>query len=316
MSNSDPNQQNLFSQPLRWLITGGTGFIGSALARKRLSVGDSVSILTRNPNAAERQFKDVKGDLAFIAGLNNVATADQFDIIVNLAGEPLFGGLWTEKRKKAFFSSRISTTNRLVELVSRLQVKPSCMISGSAIGFYGMHPEEAFNEECPPGTDDMARLCREWEEAAMPVATNGVRLVRVRIGLVLHESGGMLAPLSLSAKFSMAAKLGSGNQWMSWIALEDMVALIEFCATSKTVEGAINGTAPNPVKQAEFVDTLAAHYSRPRFIRIPAAPLKLLLGEMSDLLLEGQKVLPVAAEKAGFTFGYPHLSQALKQKAP
>lgn len=307
------SQNDLFTQPQSWLITGGTGFIGSELVRKRLNIGDTVTILTRNREKAETKFADGSDRLNIVASLDDISENERIDTIVNLAGEPLFGGLWTAKRKKAFFTSRISTTTRLIELMERLTTKPKCMISGSAIGYYGMDPDQDFTENSDAGNDEMARLCKEWEAAAMPTEALGVRLVRLRIGLVLHDSGGMLAPLSLSAKLGLAAKLGDGQQWMSWIALKDMVALIEHCAAHSTAKGAVNATAPMPVQQETFVTALAENYGRPRFLRMPGAPLKFLLGGMADMLLGGQKVLPKRANELGFQFTCPSLKDALSQ---
>lgn len=311
MPKTDTPQNDLFAQPQHWLITGGTGFIGAELVRKRIDKGDMVTILTRNTEKAKKQFAECGNRLKIVGSLDDIDSKDRVDTIVNLAGEPLFGGPWTSKRKKAFFTSRISTTTRLIELIERLTSKPKCMISGSAIGYYGMDPDKDFTETSLSGDDEMARLCREWEAAAMPAEALGVRLVRLRTGLVLHESGGMLAPLSLSAKLGLAAKLGDGQQWMSWIALTDMVALIDYCAANGAVAGAMNGTAPNPVRQATFVNTLADHYGRPRFLRMPGAPLRWILGGMADLLLGGQKVLPKQAEALGFNFSCPTLEDAL-----
>ena len=295
------------SQTQKWLITGGTGFIGKALTKKLLSDGKHVSVLTRNPAAAS---KHMPPSVSLISDLSTLPSDASFDYIVNLAGEPLFGGLWTAKRKQAFFDSRLGTTSALVELVERMAEKPQAVISGSAIGYYGMSLTSEFDETSTAGGDEMARLCSAWEAAAKPIADAGVRLAYLRTGLVMDKSGGMLPPLILSSKLCMGAKLGHGQQWMSWISLNDIVRLIMFIAKNDTISGPVNGTAIKPLQQSEFSDTLARHVGRPRILIIPAAPLRLVLGDMADLLLNGQKVLPTKASNAGFVFNETELQQA------
>ncbi|WP_262693151.1 TIGR01777 family oxidoreductase [Kordiimonas aquimaris] len=291
----------------KWLITGGTGFIGKALSASLVNSGMHVTVLTRNTAKAANHMPD---KVNLISDLTALPSDISFDCIVNLAGEPLFSGLWTAKRKQAFFDSRLGTTSALVTLIERMENKPSVMISGSAIGYYGMSLETEFTENGPPGTDEMAQLCDQWEKAAAPIKQTGVRLAYLRTGLVMDKSGGMLPPLLLSSKLCMGAKLGDGQQWMSWISLNDIVRLILFVAKDQTISGPVNGTAPAPVNQTEFSDALAAHVNRPRFLRMPAAPMRLILGDMADLLLNGQKVLPAKALSAGFEFQEPELKQA------
>ncbi len=282
-----------------WLLTGGSGFIGAALVAELKRKGVRLIVLSRNQN--KTQIK-LGRHVTVITSLDILKPSDQIDVVVNLAGEPLFGGLWTKKRKQAFFSSRLDTTKALVQLINQLEHKPAVMISGSAIGYYGADPEKTFVESSEAGSDDMARLCTEWEQTAAPVAKEGVRLVLLRIGLVLDKAGGMLAPLMLASRLGLGARLGSGRQWMSWITRDDLVRMILFAADHPAVKGPINGTAPNPVTQKVFADTLAKHVRRPRFFWIPAFVLRLFLGQMSDLLLKGQKVLPRKATDMGFAF--------------
>lgn len=290
-----------------WLITGGSGFIGQALVRALKKSGNGIFVLSRNRNKTQVALgRHVK----VIESLDEIPSDQTVDVVVNLAGEPLFGGLWTKKRKQKFFDSRLSITSSLIDLLKRLKQKPSVMISGSAIGFYGMHPTKDFHECADPGDDEMARLCQEWEAAAKPAEELGVRLVLLRIGLVLDKSGGMLGPLMLSSKLGLGARLGSGRQWMSWITREDLVRMIIFAAEHPAVKGPINGTAPNPVHQTEFANALAKHVKRPRFLWAPAAPLKIMLGDMAALLLNGQKVLPRKAIDMGFAFNANHIEDA------
>lgn len=290
-----------------WLITGGSGFIGQALVSTLKKNGDGLFVLSRNRNKTQITLgRNVK----VIESLDEIPSDQRIDVIVNLAGEPLFGGLWTKKRKQKFFDSRLSTTTNLIELLKRLEHKPSVMISGSAIGYYGMDPSKDFHECAEPGSDEMARLCQEWEAAAKPAEDLGVRLVLLRIGLVLDKSGGMLGPLMLSSKLGLGSRLGTGKQWMSWITREDLVRMIVFAAEHPAVKGPINGTAPNPVRQIDFANALAKHVKRPRLLWAPATPLKLVLGDMATLLLNGQKVLPRKAIDMGFAFNASHIEDA------
>lgn len=294
-------------QPKTWLITGGSGFIGSALVATLKQQGMRITVLSRNNTKTQvRLGRDVR----VVTSLDAIARSENIDVVVNLAGEPLFGGIWTKKRVRRFFDSRLDTTKAVVELISRLDRKPSVMISGSAIGYYGTDTEKTFKECSHAGTGEMARLCQEWEQAAAPVAAQGVRLVLLRIGLVLDKSGGMLAPLLLASKLGLGSRLGSGNQWMSWIARRDLVRLILFAADHPAVKGALNGTAPEPVTQKTFANALAHHVRRPRWLWMPSTPLKLALGAMADLLLTGQKVIPRKATDMGFDFEVADIADA------
>ncbi len=290
-----------------WLITGGSGFIGQALVRSLKQSGDGIFVLSRQRNKTQVSLgRHVK----VIESLDEIPTDQRIEVVVNLAGEPLFGGLWTKKRKRKFFDSRLSTTSDLIALLKRLNNTPSVMISGSAIGYYGMHPTQDFHECADPGDDEMARLCREWEAAAKPAEDLGVRLVLLRIGLVLDKAGGMLGPLMLSSKLGLGARLGTGKQWMSWITREDLVRMIIFAADHPAVKGPVNGTAPNPVQQIDFATALAKHVKRPRLLWAPAMPLKAVLGDMATLLLNGQKVFPRKAIDMGFAFNANHIEDA------
>jgi uncharacterized protein (TIGR01777 family) len=291
-----------------WLITGGTGFIGSELVTNLLEDGHRVTVLTRNP---EKTGKSLNKETRLIRSVQDINSDAIVDVMVNLAGEPLFSSRWTRARKRAFFNSRLTMTADLVSLVNRLKQKPTVMISGSAIGFYGMHPRQTFTESNHAGGDEMARLCQEWETAARPVEALDVRLVLLRTGLVLDKSGGMLSPLLFSSKLGLGTRLGTGKQWMSWITRSDLVRMIRFIAETKPIAGPVNGTAPNPVSQVEFADQVSKSVNRPRFFWAPAWVLRLLLGEMSELLLYGQKVLPEKIQAAGFSFKAADIETAL-----
>ena len=291
------------------MITGGSGFIGQQLVSTLKQERCRIFVLTRN---REKTQIKLGRHVSVLTSLNELPATEKIDVIVNLAGEPLFGGRWSKRRKQAFFDSRLKTTKALVSLVDRLERKPSVMISGSAIGYYGMRNDEICHECAPTGDDEMAALCQQWEEAATPVHDTGVRLVLLRIGLVLDKTGGMLAPLLLATKLGLGTRLGTGKQWMSWITRRDLVRMIQFIAEHPAVKGPINGTAPNPVTQVEFADALAKHAKRPRIFWAPAPILKMLLGQMSSLLLTGQKVLPRKATDMGFDYTAPHIQDAFK----
>lgn len=291
-----------------WLITGATGFIGTALVEALLKEGCTVRVLSRDEEKASKKFGS---GITAISSLDQIESNARIDAVVNLAGEPLFGGPWTKRRKRAFRTSRIGTTNDLIGLFRRLKTKPKVLISGSAIGYYGMNREREFIETDHAGSDEMARLCHEWEQAALPACDMGIRLVKLRIGLVLDKSGGMLEPLSLATKLGLGARLGTGKQWMSWITRHDLVNLILFAANNSSVEGPLNATAPQPVRQKDFADALANALQRPRLLVAPAFLLSLLLRDMAPLLLEGQKVLPQKALDLGFEFAADDISKAL-----
>lgn len=290
-----------------WLITGGSGFIGQALVDALKEHGDRAIVLSRQQNKTQIKL----GRTArVVTSLDQIARDQTIDVVVNLAGEPLFGGLWTKRRKQAFFDSRLGTTQKLLAFLETLTVTPGVMISGSAIGYYGMDGSQEFHECADPGEDEMARLCLEWEQAAKPAEDMGIRLVLLRIGLVLDKSGGMLKPLMLANRLGLGTRLGSGRQWMSWITRTDLVRMILFAAEHPAVKGPLNGTAPTPVRQEEFADTLARKKRRPRWLWMPAFVLKAMLGDMASLLLGGQKVLPRKAVDMGFAFTTPDLTGA------
>jgi len=291
-----------------WLITGGTGFLGSALIASLVDSSDEITILTRNPEHAVNGFG---ARVHAIKSLDEIGKDSRVDIIVNLAGEPLFPKPWTKNRVKAFATSRHGTTRQLVDLIERLDRAPSTFISGSAIGFYGTSLDRVFTETSQPGDDMLASLCDDWEATAKQAERTRVCLIRT--GLVLDPSGGLLGPQVLAAKLGGAAKLGDGQHWQSWISLDDWVRIVHHLLDKDQLSGPFNATAPNPVRQIDFADTLAKALRRPRFFRIPALILRALMGKQSALLLEGQKVLPERLIASGFAFQDPDLSDYMTE---
>jgi uncharacterized protein (TIGR01777 family) len=290
---------------MHYLITGGSGFIGSALCRSLTADGHRVTVLTRNIARARQRVPDA----ALL--IDRLDFAQDVDAVVNLAGENLADGRWTAARKREFLASRIGTTKRLLDWIARRDRAPAVLVSGSAIGWYGPRGDEELDEDAEIGTDFSAHLCRDWEAEARKAEAFGVRVCLLRTGIVLDNDGGALKQMLLPFRFGLGGPMGSGRQWMSWIARADLVVLIRWLVDNAGASGAYNGTAPAPVTNAEFAKTLGKALHRPALLRAPAFALKLLFGEMSDLLLTGQRVVPARASAAGFVFRYPALQPAL-----
>jgi uncharacterized protein (TIGR01777 family) len=292
------------------LITGGTGFIGTRLAEALADAGHAVTILTRDP----RKGRKFRGRVTLIENLQTLGRDTPFDAVVNLAGEPVAEGRWTSARKRRILESRLATTEAVTRFIAKAKKKPAVLVSASAVSIYGTDPEASFTEESegPPGFGH--DVCTEWEHAAREAERQGVRVVMLRIGLVLGASGGMLARLLLPFECGLGGPMGSGRQWMSWIHLDDIVGLILHAIATETVRGPMNGTAPEPVRNADFARGLARALRRPALLRLPAFALRLAFGEMADhLMLEGQRVLPKQAEETGYQFLYPTLPEALRE---
>lgn len=288
------------------LITGGSGFIGTALCRALLARGDGLTVLTRSAARAGARLP------AAVCCIENLAHAAPADAVVNLAGENLGDGRWSAARKQRFVDSRVQTTRRLIDWMQTGQ-RPQVLVSGSAIGWYGARGDEELGENAPPGRPNefSAQLCRAWEAEALQAEALGVRTCLLRIGIVLERDGGSLQQMLLPFRMGLGGVMGSGAQWMSWIHRDDLVGLILWLIDTPQAQGAYNGTAPQPVRHREFVRTLARTLHRPAFMPLPAPALRLLLGEMAGLVLEGQRVLPRRALRGGYAFRYPDLASAL-----
>lgn len=294
------------------LITGGSGFLGSALVANWLQQGHRITVLSRNPQAAQRRL----GDVDAVADLKQLGVDSHFDAVVNLAGEPIFGGLWTQSRKQKLRDSRIKLTEQLVAFIGSLAVKPEVLISGSAIGIYGDQGDTLLTENSPTSPDFAQQLCADWEQAARQAESLGVRVCLIRTGLVLDNGGGLLQRMLPAFRLGLGGRLGSGKQWMSWIHRRDWVAIVDTLLNNPELRGAFNATAPNAVTNAEFACCLAKQLRRPPLLPMPAALLKLLLGEMSSLMLGSQHVLPERLLAANFSFEFSTLDAALQQILP
>lgn len=292
---------------MNYLITGGSGFIGSALTTSLLKDGHHVTWHSRDV-AKARQRAPVA-----VTVIDRYESAQDVDVVINLAGENLAAGRWTETRKRAFRESRIGNTQRLVAWMATLPRKPAVMVSGSAIGWYGPRDDERLDENSKPGDDFSARLCRDWEAEAVKAEALGIRVCRLRTGIVLAADGGALAKMLPPFRLGIGGPMGDGRQWMSWISRDDLIALIRWLVETSSATGAYNGTAPDPVTNADFARTLAAALHRPAVIRTPAFALRLLFGEMADLLLTGQRVMPTRAVAEGFSFQNSHLAAAVER---
>ncbi len=232
------------------------------------------------------------------------------DAVIHLAGEPV-GQRWTEDVKQRIISSRVDGTRHLVNALSKLDHPPQVLVCASAVGYYGSRGDHILTEASSPGSDFLARVVVDWEEAAQTAESLGIRVVRLRFGMVLGH-GGALAKLLTPFRYGVGGKLGSGHQWMPWIHIDDVVNLILFSISYSVVRGAVNATAPHPVTNQEFTTRLATALHRPGVLPVPAFALKLVFGEMSEMLLASQRVLPTVAKSAGFRFQYPDLHAALE----
>jgi uncharacterized protein (TIGR01777 family) len=292
------------------LVTGGTGFIGSRLCAVLVEAGHDVTVLTR----AQRHARGLDPRVRVIDSLDGIDSDRAFDAIVNLAGASIASRPWTARRKRLLIASRVEMTRKLAALVARLERRPRVLVNGSAIGIYGVDEERIFTES-DDGADCFSRaLCRAWENAALEFERLGVRVCRLRIGLVLAASGGVLGQLLLPFEFGLGGPIGNGRQWMSWIHRDDVVGLILHAIGHDNVAGALNATAPEPVTNRDFVRALGRALHRPAFLPLPALPLRIAMGDMAqELLLSGQRVLPARALETGYRFRFPALAGALQE---
>jgi uncharacterized protein (TIGR01777 family) len=290
------------------LVTGATGFIGRRLVEALASAGHDVTVLTRDAaNAATLQ-----APLRIVTSLAQVPNDALIDAVINLAGEPLANGRWTIRKRRKILSSRLRTTHDVLRLVARLRQRPALLINGSAVGWYGMWQDETLTEFDGGKRCFSHRLCEAWECAAKKAQRFGVRVVRLRIGVVLGIDGGMLSQVLIPFEFGLGGPMGSGRQWMSWIERDDLVRLIAHIMATPSLTGAVNATAPVPVTNSDFARALGRALRRPVWLRIPAALLRGLAGAFADeLLLGGQRVLPDKAQAGGFVFRHETVESAL-----
>jgi uncharacterized protein (TIGR01777 family) len=294
---------------MRILITGGTGLIGRQLCRILQAEGHQLTVLSRRPETVAAKCGVA---VQAMASLAEYSAEHSFDAVINLAGEPIADQAWNEKRKKALRDSRVALTRELVERIAAAKYKPAVLLSASAIGFYADCGDIAQDESAPAGDNFPAKLCVEWEMAALAAEKLGVRVCLLRSGLVLSRDGGLLERMVPPFKLGMGARIGNGRQWMSWIHIDDHLAMLIKLLHDENASGPYNLTAPNPVTNAEFTATLAETLHRSTRFAAPAALIKLTMGERACLLLEGQRILPRRMKENGYQFAFETLDRALK----
>ena len=293
-------------------VTGGSGFVGTALCRGLLADGHSVTVLTRDARAKEHLPKGAGiclGNPTEPGAWQDEASGSQG--FVNLAGASIFGR-WTPEHKEAIKNSRVLATRHLAQALARgKDPEQKVLVSASAVGFYGFRQDEELDETSEGGDDFLARVCREWEAEARQASETGARVVTARFGIVLDRSGGALAKMLPPFRMGLGGPLGSGKQWFSWITLRDLVGAALYCLTHPEMRGPVNFTAPEPVTNKALARALGAKLKRPALFPVPGFTVRMALGELGSVLLEGQKVLPKKLLYSGFRFQCPSLKQAL-----
>ena len=292
---------------MKILIGGSHGLVGTALIKSLEAQGHEIFRLVRHAPTSKTEV-EWSPDRYSIA----LARIEGFDAVVNLAGESIAEGRWTDEKKRRIRESRVKGTKLLGDALANLTVRPKTFVCASAIGYYGNRGDELLTETSAPGDDFLAKVCAEWEQATALAAEKGIRVVNARFGVILDNNGGALQKMLPPFRMGVGGRIGSGKQWMSWIALDDVIGGIKFALANESVRGPVNFVSPNPVTNAEFTKTLGKVLSRPTIFSIPAFAVKLMFGEMGEaLLLGGQRVAPVRLVGGGFEFRYPQLQAAL-----
>jgi len=299
---------------MKIIIAGGTGFIGTALINDLTASGHHVTLLTRNPQRVQRHSSGLldaeQWDGATIGAWSQ--RLDGADAVINLTGESIGGKRWSSKQKELLTTSRLNATNAIVEAISRAVKKPEVLISASAVGYYGNVVDGDVTEDFPSGGDFLATLCKRWEESAMAARKFGVRVVTPRIGVVLDRDGGALKKMLLPFSLFAGGPLGSGKQWFPWVHRDDVVSVVRFALSERALSGPVNVAAPEYVNMKQFCAALGKVMRRPSWAPVPSFVLQMMLGEMSTIVLTGQKVVPQKLLQMKFQFKYPSLVLALQ----
>lgn len=298
---------------MRIIISGGSGLIGRALTKELIADGHEVGIISRNPNRLKGLPNDVKAfgwsDKEFIEHFEGI------DAVINMVGASIAGDSplkmrWTPRRKRQILESRVKGGEMITQAIQSVSDKPKVLIQQSAVGYYGPRGDEIVDESFPNGDDFLAEVTRHWEDSTKPVEALGVRRVITRTGLVFSSKGGIFPLFTLPFSLFVGGPIGSGQQYLSWIHIDDLVNAIRFIIETESAEGVFNATSPNPVKNADFARVLGKAMKRPAFVPVPSFVLKLALGEASTLALDGQRVVPKRLLEAGTTFRYKTLTDA------
>ena len=299
--------------PLRVAIPGGTGLIGTRLVGELLDRGHEPIVLTRSPERSRDRFPGIgvrrwspedSGD--------NCAPFDDADAIVNLAGAPIDAGRWTVERKDRIRDSRVNGTRRVVRCAASGSRRAEVLVAGSAVGYYGSRGDACLDEGTAGGTGFLADVCEALEREAEAASDLGMRVIRLRTGVVLSAEGGALEKISRPFRFGLGGRLADGRQWFSWIHMADLVRMIVHCLETRSISGAVNAVSPNPVSNADFTKTLGDVLGRPAVLRVPGPVLRLAIGELADALLSSQRAVPDRLLRDGFSFEFPDLRQALE----
>lgn len=294
---------------MKVLVSGASGLVGSAVVDNLSSKGVEVLQLVRKTP------RDVAREIVWnpSEGIADTSKLEGLDAVIHLAGEPIAEGRWTEEKKRRIRESRARGTQVLAEALSKLERKPETLLSASAVGYYGSRGSQILTEESEPGDDFLARVCREWEDATAPAVEAGIRVVMMRFGVILSAEGGALAKMLTPFKLGVGGRLGSGEQFMSWISLGDVVGVIDFLLDKVSLSGPVNTVAPNPVTNREFTEALGEALSRPTLLPVPKFALRVAFGEMADVaLLASQRAEPARLKSNGYLFRHSELKDALR----
>lgn len=296
---------------MKIVLAGATGFIGERLVRRLREEGHALTILTRQRRENKEGVSYARWDGKTVEEW--ATSIDGSDAIINLAGEPIAAKRWSKSRKDLILSSRVNATKAIVEAIAKATKKPEVLLNASAVGFYGDVKEGEVTESHPPSSDFLGTTCAKWEEAARKAEASGVRVVRFRTGIVLEKNGGALKKLLLPFNLFVGGPLGTGRQWFPWIHIDDEIGAIVFALTNKSLSGPVNLAAPEPATMHGFCKALGRAVGRPSWAPVPGFVLQIVLGEMSTMLLGGQKIIPKKLLEAGYKFQFPQLDMALRQ---
>ena len=320
--NTPPLKQTVrkkqLGEHMKIAVTGATGFIGTRLVEKLQEQKHQIVVFSRNADRARSTFPSASFPNVEIVAYTPTQSGpwqqsiSGCDGVVNLAGESIAEGRWTDTRKRNIMESRQVGTEKIVEAIAQAESKPAVLVNSSAIGYYGTSETDRFDETSTPGNDFLAEVCKNWEAAAQKVKEQDTRLVIIRTGIVL-AMGGAIAKMYLPFQFFAGGPIGSGRQWFSWIHRDDLVNLLITALTNDTMSGVFNGTAPNPVRMADFCQEMGGVMNRPSWLPVPGFALEALLGDGAQVVLEGQHVYPRNTLTAGFKYQYETLEPALKE---